>query len=111
MGPDNTSFGFGYFSEADRRSLLAAGAVGDLLYQFYDRDGAVLDHPVNARVMAVPCDSILAAPVRVLTSGGPGKVEAMLGAIRLARPTVLITDEVTAAALLDLAADAPGAVG
>ncbi len=111
MGPDNTSFGFGYFSEADRRSLLAAGAVGDLLYQFYDRDGAVLDHPANARVMAVPCDSILAAPVRILTSGGPGKVEAMLGAIRLARPTVLITDEVTAAALLDLAGDAPDAAG
>lgn len=100
MGADNTSYRFGYFSEADRRSLLAAGAVGDLLYQFFDIEGAVLDHPVNARVMAIPSDSILAAPVRVLTSGGPGKVEAMLGAIRLARPTILVTDEVTAAGLL-----------
>ena len=100
MGADNTSYRFGYFSEADRRSLLAAGAVGDLLYQFFDIDGAVLDHPVNARVMAIPTDSILAAPVRVLTSGGPGKIDAMLGAIRLARPTILVTDEVTAAGLL-----------
>ncbi|RYB05971.1 sugar-binding transcriptional regulator [Lichenibacterium ramalinae] len=105
MGPDNTSYRFGYFSEADRRSLLAAGAVGDLLYQFFDIDGAVLDHPVNARVMAIPSDSILAAPVRVLTSGGPGKVDAMLGAIRLARPTILVTDEVTAAGLLAAAGD------
>ncbi len=109
MGPDNTSYSFGYFSEADRRSLLAAGAVGDLLYQFYDIHGTVLDHPANARVMAIPCDSILAAPVRVLTSGGPGKVDAMLGAIRLARPTVLITDEATAAALLEAVGEPPPA--
>ena len=69
----------------------------------------MLDHPVNARVMAVPCESIRAAPLRILTSGGPGKVEAMLGAIRLVQPTVLITDEVTAAALLALAGDGPEA--
>ncbi len=106
MGPDNTSFHFGYFSDADRRSLQAAGAVGDLLYRFFDIEGAVLDHPVNERIMAMPVADMLEAPVRILTSGGPGKVEAMLGGIRLARPTVLITDEVTAAGLL-AASDGP----
>ncbi|WP_237478748.1 sugar-binding transcriptional regulator [Lichenibacterium dinghuense] len=107
MGPDNISYRFGYFSEEERRSLLDAGAVGDLLYQFFDVDGALLDHPINARVMAVPVDSIRSAPARVIASGGPGKVRALLGAIRLARPTVLITDEVTATALLELAGPAP----
>ena len=106
MAPDNTSYRFGHFSEADRQSLIAAGAVGDLLYQFFDIEGRIVDHPINARVMAMPCDGFAAAPIRVLTSGGPGKVDAMLGAIRLARPTVLITDEATAGALL-LAVGAP----
>ena len=110
MGPENTSYRFGYFSEADRRSLLAAGAVGDLLYRFFDIDGVVLDHPVNDRVMAMPVDDMLQAPVRILTSGGPGKADAMLGAIRLARPTILVTDEVTAASLL-AATGAQGADG
>ena len=105
IGPENTSYRFGYFSEADRRSLLAAGAIGDVLCQFFDIDGNMLDHPVNGRIMAIPCDSIRAAPIRVLTSGGPGKVDAILGAIRLARPTVLVTDEVTAAGLLAAAGE------
>lgn len=106
IGPENTSYRFGYFSEADRRSLLAAGAIGDVLCQFFDIDGNMLDHPVNGRIMAIPCDSIRSAPIRVLTSGGAGKVDAILGAIRLARPTVLVTDEVTAAGLLAAAGEA-----
>ena len=100
MTTDATSYRFGYFSEADRQSLIKAGAVGDLLYNFYDVDGVLVDHSVNARVMAIPIESLAATPQRILTSGGAAKVEAILGAIRLVRPTALITDEVTAAAVL-----------
>ena len=107
MAPESTSYRFGYFSEADRQSLIAAGAVGDLLYNFFDIAGTMVDHPINSRVMAIPPDSIAAAPHRILTSGGPGKVEAIIGAIRLSRPTVLITDEVTAALALAAVGGAP----
>ena len=100
MNVDATSYLFGHFSGEDRQSLLARGAVGDILYNFYDVAGAVVDHPINERVMSVAVDQLLRTPHRILTSGGPDKVEAVLGAIRLLRPTVLITDEVTAAALL-----------
>lgn len=96
MTADTTSFRFGYFSEQDRQSLLEAGAVGDFLYNFFDIDGRIVDHPINRRVISMPTEWIAATPRRVLLSGGPAKVEAMLGAIRLVRPTVLITDETTA---------------
>jgi len=100
MSPSSTSHMFGYLSEPDRRALVAAGAVGDLLYNFYDRQGRILPHSINDKVMSVPVPHLAAAPRRILTSGGPDKVETLLGAIALIRPTVLITDELTAAALL-----------
>jgi len=107
MAPDGTSYRFGYFSEADRRSLMAARAVGDLLYHFFDMGGAIVEHPVNSRVMAIPADTIRTTPHRILTSGGAGKVEAIVGAIRLCRPNFLITDEVTAAGVLAAVGAAP----
>ena len=108
MAPESTSYRFGYFSEADRQSLIAAGAVGDLLYTFFDIDGRIVDHPINSRVMGIPSDSIAAAPHRILTSGGLGKVNAIVGAIRLSRPTVFITDEITAVATLAAVGLSPG---
>lgn len=101
MTPDATAYRFGYFSEADRLSLIKDGAVGDLLYYFYGINGRLVEHPVNDRVMAIPVDSLASAPNRVLTSGGPSKVDAIIGAIRLVKPTVFITDEVTASSILE----------
>jgi len=100
MGVDNTIFRFGFISESVRQSLIAKGAVGDVLCQFFDREGRLVDHPINEAVMAVPIETLTATPVRVLTSGGAHKTEAVVSAIRSLRPTVFITDEVTAAAVL-----------
>ena len=100
MDANATSHLFGHFSGEDRQSLQACGAVGDILYNFYDIAGTLVDHPINDRVMSVALPQLLGTPHRILTSGGPEKVEALLGALRLLRPTVLITDEVTAARLL-----------
>jgi DNA-binding transcriptional regulator LsrR (DeoR family) len=80
--------------------LIRDGAVGDLLYHFYGRDGRLVDHPINERVMAIPVESLASAPNRILTSGGPNKIEAIIGAIRMVKPTVFITDEVTASSVL-----------
>jgi DNA-binding transcriptional regulator LsrR (DeoR family) len=100
MTPDATAYRFGYFSEQDRLSLIKEGAVGDLLYYFYGIDGQLVQHSINDRVMAIPVESLAMAPHRILTSGGPNKIDAIIGAIRLVKPTVFITDEVTASAVL-----------
>ncbi|MCJ8142673.1 sugar-binding transcriptional regulator [Ancylobacter sp. A5.8] len=100
MTGDSTSLRFGFFSDADWDSLVAAGAVGDVIYNFVDIEGRLIDHPINSRVMSIPIETLQAAPERILTSGGPGKTQAIIGALRMLRPTAFITDEVTAGAVL-----------
>lgn len=103
-GIDNltTSYRTGYLTESDRRSLVEAGAVGDVLYNFIDRTGAVVDHEVNARVISVRLDRLRRTPERVLISGGPEKLLALRAAFSTITPTTLITDEQTAKALLQM---------
>lgn len=102
MTPNATIYQSGYMEESDRLSLAASGAVGDMLYHFYDHAGALVQHPLNDRVMSIPVDTIRSIPQRILTSGGAEKAAAILGAIKLVRPTVFITDEMTAAEVLAL---------
>lgn len=91
----------GFLREADREALLARGAVGDLLFHFYDRNGDLVDHPVNNHVMSVDVDRLRKAPIRILTSGGAEKTDALLGAMNLIAPTILITDEESARRMLE----------
>jgi DNA-binding transcriptional regulator LsrR (DeoR family) len=100
MAAHSTAFRWGFFSDQDRADLIAAGAVGDILYNFYDRDGRLVDHPVNGRVMSIAIDKLRGVSRRVIASGGNEKVEALLGAIKLIGCNILITNEATARELL-----------
>jgi deoxyribonucleoside regulator len=95
-----TSYRLGHVTETERRSLQEAGAVGDILYNFVDTDGALVDHPVNARAISYPLDRLAKVPRKILVSGGPEKVAVLRAALKLLRPTTLITDEQTAIALM-----------
>ena len=101
MDANSTAFRFNLISDAERSELIANGAVGDMLFNFYGEDGRIIDHPVNRRIMSVPIEQLRRTPVRILASGGPEKVGCILGATRLADINVLITDEATAQSLLD----------
>jgi DNA-binding transcriptional regulator LsrR (DeoR family) len=100
MSPGSTIFQSGYMADTDRRSLSGSGVVGDLLYHFYDSKGALVEHPLNERVMSIPVETVRAIPQRILTSGGADKTAALLGAFKLVQPTTFITDELTARELL-----------
>lgn len=100
MNQSATLFRTGFVSDGDRRALIAAGAVGDVLHHFFDRDGRLVDHPLNDRIVSIPIAQVRAVPRRVVASGGAEKVEALLGALRLLAGTVLITNEETARALI-----------
>jgi deoxyribonucleoside regulator len=102
MTKQSTSFRFGFFTDADRESLANAGAVGDVLFHFFNAKGEIVDHPINKRVMAMPVEALRNVPKRVLASGGPDKVECLYGAIKLVNCNVLITNEQTARGLIDL---------
>jgi deoxyribonucleoside regulator len=95
-----TSYRTGYLSEADRRSLIEAGAIGDVLYNFIDETGDLVDHEVNSRVISVNLARLRRTPERVLISGGKDKLIAIRAAIATVAPTTLITDEQTGLALI-----------
>jgi DNA-binding transcriptional regulator LsrR (DeoR family) len=99
--PSSTTFQVKFFTDEDRLSLERAGSVGDALFNFFGRDGKLIDHPINNRVISVPIDIIRRVGRRAIVSGGAAKVDAILGAIKLIGANVLITNEVTAQDLLN----------
>ncbi|MCX7303941.1 MAG: sugar-binding transcriptional regulator [Hyphomicrobiales bacterium] len=92
----------GFLKETQREELVALGAVGDVLFHPFNIDGKIVDHPINSVVMSVDVERLRKAPIRILTSGGPEKIAALLGAMQLLEPTVLITDEESARRMIDL---------
>ena len=85
----------------NRDSLLAAGAVGDLLGVFFDTSGKPVDHPLNACVMALPPDDLPSIPVTIMAAGGPHKAPLMRGVLEVGYVNCLATDEATAQTLLE----------
>ncbi|MGX5734455.1 sugar-binding transcriptional regulator [Bosea thiooxidans] len=82
--------------------LAARGAVGDMLGQFIDRDGAAIDHPINRRAIALPLDGLTHIPTVILASGGAHKAAVIAAALRGKLASVLVTDEEAATAALAL---------
>ncbi len=100
MGANSTAFRFNLMTDGERQDLIRCGAVGDMLFNFYDAGGNIIDHPVNRRIMSVSIDKLRKATTRILASGGPEKIASIPGAIKLADINVLITDESSAESLL-----------
>ncbi len=96
-----TSYRLGHLTEAERQSLQDAGAVGDVLYNFIDADGRLVDHAVNDRAVSIGLERLARIPRKVLISGGREKVAVLRAALAALGPTTLITDEQTALALLE----------
>ena len=97
---DATLFREGLLPRLVLKSLVAAGAVGDVLCHFVDAQGRVVDHPVNERVVAVGLEDLRRVPKIVLAAGGKRKARAIRAALMATRAKVLITDESAARAML-----------
>ena len=95
-----TLFREGLLPQAELETLVAAGAVGDLLCHFLDAHGRAVDHPVRHRVIALDLDDLRRVPRVVIASGGTRKVAALSAALAAVRPSMLITDEQAARGLL-----------
>jgi DNA-binding transcriptional regulator LsrR (DeoR family) len=80
--------------------LTAAGMIGDIAGRFFDREGKLIDHEINHRVIGLTLDQFAAIPTRVIVAAGPTKVDPLLAAMRRGLPNVLVTDASTATALL-----------
>jgi len=83
------------------RELVAAGAVGGISAGFFDAAGTPVRTGLADRLIGLTLAELLDVPVRIALAGGPGKHDALVGALRGGYMTVLVTDEASARYLLD----------
>lgn len=92
----------GYLNDADLDYIRAQGAVGDICGTYYARDGSLVWLEMNERSIAIGSEELLQVPNRIGVSSGPEKPAANIGAARSNLLNVLITDEDTASAMVDI---------
>ena len=87
------------FSRQEMAMLQDAGAVGEISYRFYDKDGKPVVTPLNERVIGISLEDLHSASRVIALAGGASKTEAIAGALKLGVIDVLVTDKFTAARL------------
>ena len=97
---DATLVQMGYMTPAGAREIKKMGVVGDILGQYYDAQGQIVDHPIHKRRIAIDLNDLRAIPKVIGVAGGLHKTEAILGALRGRFLDVLVTNEQVATRLL-----------
>ena len=86
----------------DVERLKEAGAVGEILVNFFDIYGNQIKTDLGDRMIGLSIDELKKIPTTIAISGGIEKATAILGALRTGCLNVLITDQKTAQMVLDL---------
>ena len=84
--------------------LKARGVVGDIALQFFDANGRKVDHAINHRIVGTDLEAIKRIRRVIGVAGGAEKLHAIRAALQGGLINVLVTDDQTAAQLLDQAA-------
>lgn len=90
----------GMIEPSEIEEIAAAGAQGEMLGDFFNAAGDVVETTLSARTLAVGYDPERKEDI-VAVAGGPDKINAIRAVLRSGRVAGLITDERTARALLD----------
>ncbi len=102
VASDATIVRAGFLSVLQMEALSAKGAVGDIMGRFFDIDGEPVLSEINERIMALTFEDLQRIKPVIAVAGGPEKVDTILGAIRSGYIDVLIVDERTANAVMEL---------
>ncbi len=103
MSEDATIIKNSILTQADFLLLSMKGAVGDLLSHFIDKDGNPIENNLDNRLLSTPLEDLKQMNNVIGVAGGLNKVDAILAVLKGQYLDVLITDEETAAALLNTA--------
>jgi DNA-binding transcriptional regulator LsrR (DeoR family) len=99
LGPDAPLLLDGFISEAEHKTLLKAGAIGEICGWVFDAEGRLIEGLTNDRVASAPIPSREQGRVIALAMG-PAKAAAIRAALTRRLVNGLITDERTAELLL-----------
>lgn len=100
MHESATIFKSGVLNNNDFLYLSMQGAVGDLLSHFFDKEGKLLNTPIEERLISTPLETLKSLKNVIGVAAGDSKVEAIHAALKGQYLDVLITDDRTAEKLL-----------
>lgn len=89
------------FSAEERHALVEFGAVGDICGRFFDEAGRECP-AFSGRLLTIDSETLRRVPLRIGVAAGPHKRRSVRGALAGRWINALVTDEATAAALLDV---------
>lgn len=88
---------------AQLQVLRLGHVVGEICSQYFDAHGEIVSTELSQRTMALELDALRSLPRVVGVAAGPHKAKAILAALRGRYINTLITDDETAALVLELA--------
>ena len=100
VGEDLAPYQAGLLTAQDLGRLAAQGAMCNVAGRFYDSHGQPVEGELRDRINAITYEQLSTVPRRVVLAGGLHKIPALLATMRARLCSVLITDEITAAALI-----------
>jgi DNA-binding transcriptional regulator LsrR (DeoR family) len=92
------------FSVQERKQLRRSGAVGDICFQFIDKQGGLVESPLMERVIGIDLPTLKRTSRVVGVAAGQSKVAAILASVKGKWVNVLITDRHTAELLVSSSA-------
>jgi DNA-binding transcriptional regulator LsrR (DeoR family) len=93
----------GYVTRRELEDLRRSGGVGDVCGLHFDINGQPACEDFCERLVSIHRQDLLSIPVRLGVAGGEGKAEAILGALRSNYVNVLVTDNLAARKVLEMA--------
>jgi DNA-binding transcriptional regulator LsrR (DeoR family) len=93
---------YGLPESVSRKSLLDAGAVGELMGFFMDEDGNMVDHPINDCIVGISPQDLKLLPNAILAAGGQTKVPILAAVLKKEIFNTFVTDQHTAEGILNV---------
>ncbi|WP_377892329.1 sugar-binding transcriptional regulator [Alkalihalobacillus sp. R86527] len=82
--------------------VIHSRSVGEICSRFFDENGRLIHKNLNDRTIGIDLEELSKKEKSILVAGGPKKVEAIYGALKGGFANILVTDQYTARALLEL---------
>lgn len=99
---ESTLLRAGYFTEEELAVLKQHQPVGDICSRFFDLQGNICLPALEQRTIGIELSDLGQKEKSILVAGGPSKVQGIYGALTGRFANVLITDQFTAKALIEL---------
>ena len=102
FGMDSSLVRAGYFTEGKVEELQKKGVVGDACARLFNIEGEIVKNEFEKRTIGVPLDNLRRKKYSILVLADDNKAKGTYGILKGGYANVIVTDEITARAVLSL---------